>query len=121
MEETLDIIISDVFVNNLLIASGFSIILFAIMQKIKELPFITNNIAIWVANLVVSMVLGIPYAIYYFELPIPEAIVVGLLSFVGAPAIYTALKSQNVISYTPKSLDDDDVEEEIEITFDEEV
>lgn len=106
MEEIFEIIISETFMNDLLIATGFSIILFAIMQKVKELPIIKNNIAIWATNLLLALLLGIPYATYYYQLPVFEAVVVSLLSFVGAPAIYTALKKQTIINYTPKAKED---------------
>lgn len=106
MEEIFEIIISELFMTDLLIATGFSIILFAIMQKVKELPFIKNNVAICLVNLVLALGLGMPYTIYYYKLPIFEAVVVSLLSFVGAPAIYTALKKQTIINYTPKAKED---------------
>lgn len=106
MEEIFEIIISEAFMNDLFIAIGFSVVLFAIMQKVKELPFIKNNVAIWLVNLFLSLGLGMPYTIYYYKLPLFEAFVVSLLSFVGAPAIYTALKNQTIINYTPKSKED---------------
>lgn len=109
MEEITDILMTEALWNDILIASTFSVILFLIMQKVKELPIVSNNTAIWIANFIISIAIGAPFAFYYYNLPVFEALAVGLFAFIGAPAIYTALKKQNVINYTPKALDDNTV------------
>ena len=37
---------------------------------------------------------------------INKAIWVCIFAFIGAPGIYEVMKKQNIINYTPKSLDD---------------
>lgn len=106
MGDIFEMVISDAFMNDILIALGFSTVLFVVMQKIKDLPIIKSDTAILITDFILALGLGIPYTMYYYQLPIFEAVVVGLLAFVGAPAIYTALKKQTIINYKPKSKSD---------------
>ena len=110
MEDIMDVLMTDTLWNNILMACTFSVILFLIMQRVKELPFVKNTTAIWICNFILAMGIGAPFAMYYFGVNIQEALFIGFYSFVGAPAIYTGLKKQNIINYTPKPLDDKNIE-----------
>ncbi|MBQ7141260.1 MAG: hypothetical protein IJO32_07150 [Bacilli bacterium] len=111
MTEILDVLITDNLLNILMIGITLSIIMMAVIQKIKGLTFITTDNQIWFINFILSFGIGIPFSIFFYELSIYEGIWISLFSFVGAPGIYLALKKQNMINYTPLSLDDkkDDV------------
>lgn len=111
MTEILDVLVTDNLLNILMIGITLSIIMMAVIQKIKGLTFITTDNQIWFINFILSFGIGIPFSIFFYELSIYEGIWISLFSFVGAPGIYLALKKQNMINYTPLSLDDkkDDV------------
>ena len=86
----------------------------AALQRVKQLPFIKDDYQIWIANLLLAFGIGIPfYLTFYGEFPTLDtltftafipALWVSFLAFLGAPAIYSALKEQKIINYTPKSL-----------------
>lgn len=102
----MDALITDLLINLLMIGITFSIFLMALIQKFKTLSFINKDWHIWLLNLLFSFAMGIPFTIYFYELDILSAIWVGVFSFIGAPSVYAVLKKQNLINYTPKSLDD---------------
>lgn len=90
----------------LLVSITFSTILMLLIQKIKKLSLITKSCQVWILNLVLSFIIGIPFTIFFYELNIYDGIWVGLFSFIGATAIYNTLKKQNIINYTPNSVSD---------------
>jgi len=102
----MDAIITDQLMTLLLISITFSIVLMALIQKIKMLPIINKDWHIWLLNLFLSFVLGIPFTTWFYKTNIENSIWVCLFAFIGAPALYTALKKQNLINYTPSSLED---------------
>ncbi len=93
----------------LLIASALSAFVMAALQRFKQLPWITNDYQIWLLNLALSFVIGIPfYLSFYVEFEALDslsfavfapALWVSFLAFLGAPALFSALKN-----YTPKTL-----------------
>lgn len=97
----------------LLISGSLSVFVMAAMQRIKQLPFINDDLAIWLANFALSLGIGIPFYLSFyvdvtldtlsFEVFVP-ALWVSFIAFLGAPAIYSALKEQTIINYTPKTL-----------------
>lgn len=101
----MDILVTEEIFNLLMIATTFSVILMAIIQKIKVLPFMKNDAHVLIADFLLSF-LSIPFGMTFYNLNLVQGLWVSLFSFVGAPAIYQLLKSQNVINYTPKSLND---------------
>lgn len=100
----------------LVISVTLSFIIMIVLQKFKALPFIKKSWQIWLLNLLFSFSIGIPFTIYFYDLDIYCGIWVGLFTFVGAPAIYDALKNQKIINYTPTTLQDT-----IEISKDNEI
>lgn len=90
----------------LVISITLSMIVMVILQKFKALPFITKTWQLWVLNLLFSFTLSIPFTITFYLLDIYSGIWVGLFTFVGAPAIYDALKNQKIINYNPTKLKD---------------
>ena len=102
----MDALVTQSLLDTLMIAITFSIILMALVQKFKCSSLITKSWQIWLINLILSFSIGIPFSMFFYELDIYYASWVGLFSFIGAPAIYEALKKQNIIQYTPKSLRD---------------
>ncbi|MDD2469777.1 MAG: hypothetical protein PHI22_02450 [Bacilli bacterium] len=101
----MDVLITDKVFDLLLIASTFSLILMALIQKIKTLSFIKNDNYVIAITFLLSF-LGIFFGKAFYNLNIFDGLWVSLFSFIGAPAIYKILKNQNVINYKPKSLDD---------------
>jgi uncharacterized membrane protein len=98
--------INDKLIDLLMISTVFSAVLMSLIQKIKALSYVKSNDHVWLLNLVLSILLGIFFAINFYDKNIFDAIWVGLFSFVGAPTIYELLKKQRVIKYTPKTIDD---------------
>lgn len=90
----------------LIISITFSVILMALIQKLKALSFITKSWHIWFLNLVFSFTIGIPFSMTFYKISMKDSIWVGLFSFIGASAIYEGLKSQNIINYKPSSISD---------------
>jgi hypothetical protein len=101
----MDVLLPDKVLNLLMIATTFSIILMALIQKIKVLEFVQKDSHVLIINFILSFI-GIFFSISFYDLSIVDGIWVSLFSFIGAPAIYELLKKQNVINYTPKSLDE---------------
>lgn len=98
--------IPDMLLELLSISVVVSVILMSVIQKFKTLNFITKDWQIWLLNFIFSFAIGIPFAITFYQINIVNSIWVALFSFVGAPTIYDLLKSQNIINFTPKSLND---------------
>lgn len=101
----LDILVTDKIFNLLMIATTFSIILMALIQKLKTLDLMKNNNHVMIANFILSF-LGALFGMCFYNLNIIDGLWVSLFSFIGAPSLYQLLKKQNVINYTPKSLDE---------------
>lgn len=101
----MDILITDKIFNLLMIATTFSIILMALIQKIKTLDIVKTNNHIMIINFFCSL-LGILFGMCFYNLNWIDGLWVSLFSFIGAPSLYQILKKQNVINYTPKSLDE---------------
>lgn len=101
----LDILITDRIFDLLMIATTFSVILMAIIQKIKVFSFMKKDSHVLIADFLLSFI-GIFFGINFYDLNLVEGIWVSLFSFIGAPGVYQLLKSQNVINYKPKSLNE---------------
>jgi len=101
----MDILVTDKIFNLLMIATTFSVILMSLIQKIKTLDFMKTNNHVMIANFILSF-LGILFSMCFYNLNWIDGLWVSLFSFIGAPSLYQLLKKQNVINYTPKSLDD---------------
>lgn len=97
---------STLFLDLLIISVTFSFVLMTLIQKFKTLSFINKSWHIWILNLLFSFILGIPFAITFYNVTLTNSIWVGIFSFIGAPTIYEALKNQNIITYKPSSLSD---------------
>lgn len=93
----------DLLLKLLVISITFSVILMALIQKFKDLEFINKKWQVWFLNLFFSFIIGIPFAITFYDVEFIYGIWVSLFSFIGATAIYEGLKKQNLINYTPKS------------------
>lgn len=102
------------FVNCLMISLILSIVIMALLQKFKKLPFIKRCWQIWVLNLIFSFLIGVPFAISFYHVNAKDSVWVSLFCFIGAPSIYETLKKQNLLQYRPESLKDDVVEVPIE-------
>jgi hypothetical protein len=101
----MDVLITPQLSNIFAIAGVFSIILMTLIQKLKTLHVLRKNSHVFIANIVFSFILGSIFAIFFYHQNIEEALWVALFSFVGAPTIYDILKKQNIINFTPKSLE----------------
>lgn len=86
------------------ISVTFSVILMAIIQKLKSFKCITNSCHVMIINIGLSFLIGVPFGITFYDINLVEGIWVGLFSFVGASTIYEGLKKQNIINYTPSSV-----------------
>lgn len=99
-------IFPDLLVNLLIVSVTFSVILMALVQKIKAATFITKSWHVWILNLFLSFSIGVPFGVTFYDLNWKDCLWVGLFSFIGASGIYEALKSQNIINYKPSSVSD---------------
>ncbi len=102
----MDNFFSDLLIKLLLVSMVYSVILMALIQKIKTSSFVKKSWQVWVLNLICSFAIGIPFGTTFYNLTIKDGIWVGLFSFIGASSIYQTLKKQNLINYTPTSLSD---------------
>ena len=100
----MDILVTNKLINILLISTAFSIIQIAFIQKCKKFNCVKKKCHILLLNILISFILGIPFAMWFYELSIYDAIWVSIFSFIGAPSIYQTLKKQNIIKYQPESL-----------------
>lgn len=101
----MDILISDTLITSLTISITLSIIVMSAIQKFKNTKILKNNFHIFLLNLILSFSLGIPFVLTFYQNNIIIAIWVSIFSFIGAPTIYEIMKKQNIINYTPKSLE----------------
>lgn len=90
----------------LLISVVFSFILMSLIQKIKILPCINKEWHIWILDLLLSIVLGIPFSIIFYNLSLFDSMWVALFGFIGAPTLYEAIKNQGIININLTSLND---------------
>lgn len=100
----MDILLNDTIINILLIATTFSFIMMNLIQKIKSLPIVSAKEHIWIINFILSFFIGTLFGLHFYNLSIYDSLWMSLFTFIGAPSIYEALKNQNIINYTPKSL-----------------
>jgi len=96
----------DLLVDLLIISITFSVVLMALIQKFKVLSFINKPWKVWILNLIFSFLIGIPFAITFYNINLIDSLWIGLFSFIGASTIYEALKNQNFISFKPTSSSD---------------
>lgn len=102
MEEFLPTLLLDLLV----ISVTFSAVLMVLIQKLKDLSFITKSWQVWFLNLILSFAIGIPFAMNFYKISFINSLWVGLFSFIGASSIYEMLKKQNMINYKPSSISD---------------
>ena len=102
----MDTLITTEMINCLMQATTVSIIVMAVIQKFKTLSWVQKDSHIFLLNAIFSFVIGIFFSITFYNETIKNAIWISLFSFIGAPALYTMLKKQNVINMNLTSLDD---------------
>lgn len=90
----------------LAISVTFSFILMTLIQKFKTLSFVTQSWQVWILNFLCSFLLGIPFAMTFYNTSLCDSIWVGIFSFIGASSIYSALKKQTILTYKPTSITD---------------
>lgn len=100
----MDILLNDTIINILLIATTFSFIMMNLIQKLKTLPIISKSHHIWLINLLLSFLIGTSFGLHFYQLSLIDSLWMSFFTFIGAPSIYETLKNQNIINYTPKSL-----------------
>ncbi len=96
----------ELLLNLLFISVIVSTIIMALIQKIKTISFIKTDNQILLMNFFLSFLVGIPFCLTFYNLSLMHTLWVSIFAFIGAPSIYALLKKQNLINYTPKSLDD---------------
>lgn len=98
----------------LTMAVPLSILVMSTLQRAKQLPFIKHDLAIWIANLVLSFALGIPYYLLFLadvqsfgDITLHHVLMtfwLSMLTFIGAPMVYALLREQSLINLQPKTL-----------------
>jgi len=101
----MDALVTDLLIKLLLISITFSCIEMALVQKIKTTSILKKKWQVILLNFLTSFLLGPIFSIWFFDLSIIDGLWVALFGFIGAPTIYEMLKKQNIINYTPKSLE----------------
>ncbi|MEG1495616.1 MAG: hypothetical protein RR406_04915 [Bacilli bacterium] len=99
----MEVIITHRLMDLLMMGITFSVFEMALVQKLKMLPIFNKKYQIWLLNLLFSFLMGIPFTMYFFEVTLIDSIWVSFFGFIGAPTLYSSLKKQNLINYTPKS------------------
>jgi len=102
----------------LVVAIASSIITTAIIQKIKE-HLKTKNY-LWYISLGVSIIFGTLFALCFSELSLVNCLWVGLISWIGASAIYSAFEDKIFKPYS-KMRETVTIPKENEIVFNKEV
>ena len=96
------------------IAMASSIISTATIQKVKVA--LKNKTLLYLLALVISVAIGILFALSFSDLNIKDAIWVGLITWVGADAIYQAFEDKIFTSFsdmnsnTEVNIDRDDLQ-----------
>lgn len=91
----MNIIIPDTLLLLVGIAVICSIFTVALVQKIKSFPIVSSELVLWIVNAFVSFGVSMPLSMYFFGVDIYASIWAALFTFIGAPALYDALKSFN--------------------------
>lgn len=78
----------------LIVALSSSIITTALVQKIKEGFNFKKSKTIVIVSFFISMVIGTLFALSFSELILINCLWVGLISFIGADAIYKAFEDK---------------------------
>lgn len=100
----MDILVSEKLLDILMISITLSTIVMATIQKFKSLSFVNKDYHIFIINLILSFLIGIPFTYTFYDNNLIIGLWISLFSFIGAPGIYEVLKKQNIINYNPKSL-----------------
>lgn len=87
----MEITIPAILFKILFIALLCSVIQTALMQKLKELPVVKKGWITWMFNLGLSLVLGVCFTIYFFNMNFNAGLWVGFVAFLGASAIYEGI------------------------------
>lgn len=90
----------------LVISVTLSMITMVLIQKFKCLKIINKCWKVFILNTILSITLGVPFTVYFYNLTFNDGIWVSIFTFIGAPTIYQTLKNQTIINYTPQSLKD---------------
>lgn len=80
--------------NVLIVAVGSSIITTTLVQKIKEGYKFKNSKNIIMSSFGVSMVVGTLFSLTFTDLNIVNSLWVGLISFIGADAVYKTFEDK---------------------------
>lgn len=83
--------------NVLIIALASSIISTSLIQRLKE--GFKKKKYILIKSFIVSMLIGILFSISFSDIPIEYSFWVGLISFIGADAIYKAFEDKIFASF----------------------
>ena len=100
----MDVLVTQMLMDVLLISITFSVFEMALIQKIKTSSILKKSWQVVLFNFISSFVLGTLFSMWFFELSLYNGLWVSLFGVIGAPSIYEVLKKQNIINYTPKSL-----------------
>ena len=101
----MDALVTDKLLNILMISITLSVFVMALVQKFKELRCINQSWQIWLINLCLSLLIGIPFGSWFYKLKLIDNLWLSLFCFIGASTLYKALKAQNILRYNPRSLD----------------
>lgn len=98
----------------LIVAVSSSIISTALVQKIKEGFNFKKSTKIIIVSFILSMIIGSLFSLSFTELSLVNSLWVGLISFIGADAIYKAFEDKIFKSYKAldKTIDLDSTESE---------
>ena len=102
----MDVLVTNEFVNCLLISSVVSMINMGLIQKFKQLPFVNTSNHIFLLNLLFSFIVGISFSIIFYKVKFYYSVWVSIFSFIGASNMYEMLEKQNLVNYKPFSLSD---------------
>lgn len=116
----MEVFVSEKLWTLLLISLTFSIFLMAFIQKLKAVGMVKKKYQLFIVNLIMSFLLGIPFGMYLYNLSLMDSVMMSLFGFIGAPSIYDVLKSQNILTYKPKSMTNSDVSNNNEVVINKE-
>ncbi len=92
--------------NLLSISMIVSVIVMALIQKLKSFSFLKKEWHIGICNLFCSFLFGISFSYLFYQIPFEQGIWVSLFTFVEAPTLYKMFKNQSIINVKPIALDD---------------
>lgn len=103
----MEILVTNDFINCVMISSMVSILNMSLIQKFKEISFFNDSNKIFLLNIIFSFVIGISFSMIFYKIEFYYSVWVSIFSFLGASNIYNFMKKKKMINYNSFQKNDD--------------